>query len=162
MNLDQAEIIADCFQTHVAADFPYINQGGCGVFAYYASRQLARQGISCKIRVSGELSRGADADANMEEICQLLPDEASMMDFYFNGVVFSHIMLELNNSFLLDASGLISKIPRNWIMYHGQMPISRLRRLLMTGRWNQAFDRRQIPDVFRAVRRACEDIQMLL
>lgn len=136
--------------------YPFINCGGCCVFAVLVAEELQRRGIETCIIV------GADVDED-EEIADLREVEKkaknNKADWNNNGVFFNHVGIEFrfgDEFYHYDTDGVHPEDVMLGIyrIYGGGITVETAKALAEEADgWNTTFDRKKIPSLRRHIRR---------
>lgn len=152
VNPEVLEIRLDDLGRRVNFLFPYINSGGCCVFAAIVTAELQRLGIP---------ARGIVASYNPENhIDKVRPkiNSNSLDEWRENGINFTHVGVEYEIDGTIkhyDSNGVREEGKRlmSWYIYKGRLLLEELKELSRTGRgWNNQFKRKDVPALKRVIK----------
>lgn len=137
----------------VNAKYPYINNGGCCVYAALVAEALLLHKINCKGIVA---SWHAECIPSIDEIRPFIKRNM-LYEWQDNGVSFSHIGLEFEYKGKMkhyDSNG-VNKATKSldfMPIYNGRLNIVELQKLASRkAGWNDSFNRRHIPAIRKMV-----------
>jgi len=128
--------------------YPYINNGGCCVYASIVGSELQRRGIDTRIIV-GAWNGNEKIDIN--EARSNLQRPERMEEWNENNVFFNHVGVEIKFKGAIyhhDANGVTKKKKSldNFRIYQGRLSVAEAKALAANPEgWNDSFDRRSIP-----------------
>lgn len=141
--------------------FPYINEGGCCVYASLVVEQLEARGIkatgiACNYKTYGMSLATARA---------VITDTSNTNEWAMNGICFNHVAVEFNVDGVLfhyDVEGVRKPSSKfgGMQIYGGRLKPKELDELAMSEDWNPAFDRSKIPKMRKMVRKAFEEMNV--
>lgn len=124
---------------------PYINRGGCGVFALYLHRHLRQLGVNTKILC-------------LDGHEKIPPKRQRLMNF--EGDAFSHVMLVLEQPtgkpLYIDGHNIYDKFPSRWGLddYNfGYLTYEQLSISVALGMWNTSYSKEDDRNVINAIKR---------
>lgn len=138
--------------------YPYINCGGCCVFASIVGEELLKRGIEARIIVGTDMDDEDRAEgSNLNDLeSSVGPQKERWND---NGVFFNHVGVELrldDDVYHYDTDGINpeSQMLKQYLLYDGSISVETAKALAdeVEG-WNECFDRKQIPSLRGHIRR---------
>lgn len=136
--------------------FPFLNSGGCCVFASIVADELIERGIPCEGLVVDAYNDEPDIEAVRNNVQRNVPREWNE-----HGVDFTHVGLDIPGMGKYDSRGFDNpnSMLKLWPEAKGRLTVQELRELSSVGDgWNRTFDRQQIPTLRRMVKRAFRGI----
>lgn len=137
----------------VKSAHPFINYGGCCVFAALAGRALLKRGIKCKVIVTA-----SDAYQHLDIVKAQLADTGDVEEWNRNDVWFNHVALEFERNgkiYHYDTDGVVAAADnyfKGGEIYPGRLSIKEATALASRqAGWNCAFNRKQIPTLHRTI-----------
>lgn len=141
---------------HINKRHPYINNGGCCVFASLVGRELLSLGIEAKVIVaSREISITAEQFNNIQTD---LAFNASLSAWNSNNIYFSHVGIEFSHNdkvWHYDTNGThrareeLDGLP----LYPGRLSIAEALHLAEDPEgWSSVFDRDEIPALYAYIK----------
>lgn len=144
----------------VAVAIPYVNCGGCGVYATELAKRLYRIGVrNFRIRTytyAGDPDRKTNIKFVERHVFgKALPERVSTWNA--NGINFDHVRLQWNGT-MWDADGAVSrKDGRKWscyILHPGHISLKAINKICKdSSGWNSRFPRDDIPKMRRIMNR---------
>lgn len=134
--------------------YPYINYGGCCVFAALVGQELLARNIRARVIIA----QGYD-HTNVEEVRQKVKNIFDMHEWQDNGVSFSHVGLEFHfrgQYWHYDTNGVHKKSTKldHMKINPGRLTVADAKILADKGNdWNDVFDRRSIPRLRRHIKK---------
>lgn len=134
-----------------ASRIPYINWGGCGVFASMVAERLHALGIP----VWGVVSEDC-ADKDLNEVRLTAKPKNTVPSWNAAGVWFKHILVQFaldGKIWTYDTSGVVAGSPEREAtcggkLYAGNLTVQELKELAGNPRgWSPTFNRVRIPDI---------------
>lgn len=141
----------------VSERYPYINNGGCCVYAALVAEALIYHKINC----SGIVASWDAGDISIDEVRANVRKNA-LDEWEYNGVLFSHVGLEFEHNGRIrhyDTSGakFAKKNFDGMKVYKGRLRIDELKKLASKRQgWNESFNRRHIPAIREMVKEYLE------
>lgn len=132
--------------------FSYLNGGGCGIVAYFLSRELCKIGIDAKI---AWISSGMGDEKAFNNVLKNM-NNPTLHDFCMNGIDCRHCMVILDDK-LLDSTGGYSSI-HDTLYYNGRIEgvitWEEIESVVLSPlAWNHWFDRKDIPKVEKTIKK---------
>lgn len=134
--------------------WPYLNHGGCCVFASCVGEELALRGIETSVIVAA--SWGTEEKNINSERAKL--NENRLAAWNKSGIYFHHVGVEYiidHDSFHYDSNGSHHADGKlgDWIVYEGRLSVEDAGDLANNDNgWNDCFDREEIPRLRRFIR----------
>lgn len=141
-------------------NYPYINSGGCAVFAMIVGQELQDAGIEVRGIVAAYGSRNKSIATIRRSVVTL-----EMNDWMENGLRFNHVGLAIKYNgkwYHYDSHGVNpkGKYLLNMPLYRGTMTIDEVAKVASDpSGWNDCFDRDSIPRLHQTVRRFFKQIE---
>lgn len=141
--------------------FPYLNNGGCCVYAANVGKELRKFGID----VEGVVSSKRAGLKSAESISNVRPKlkEFTLREWEEQGICFSHIGIEFKYKGKLwyhDSNGTqeSSDIVGDYPIYIGRLRLVEMALLSIVAEgWNEAFNRREIPKLKKLIESVLKD-----
>lgn len=153
---------------------PYINSGGCCVYASILGEELLKRGIDARIIVgasgANHLIQHIGKASCLNEVRDRIGPTALQENWQENGVHFNHVGLEFKSPddgewYHCDSDNVA---PQDWCLgtweiYKGWLSVEDGKILAaFPDGWNTAFDRKTIPLVKQMIRRAMKRYDLLV
>lgn len=139
--------------------YPFMNLGGCGVFAAALTEELMRRGIAARIRICQYNPAVTTVDTALKNLNH---NVNSIWELGAEGLPIEHAIVEFVDEsgmhFYVDTHyGIVparEKFGQFYYVAKGEFPLDLMRRLADTAHgWNNTFDRREIPKVRNMITR---------
>ena len=142
-------------------NFPYLNCGGCAVFAYLVGQELHNRGVE----VYGIVAAYGAGKRAIGDIRKRVTVK-DMADWQNNGLMFNHVGLAFKHNkkwYHYDSNGVHLKHREllGMTLYRGRMKLEEVGRVAMDPEgWNDCFDRDGIPRLQQSIRRIFKQIEV--
>ena len=139
-------------------DYPYINDGGCAVFSCLVSKALSRRRIKHRICVLQDLDLFDGIKPKFNKVLKKNKPK-SLSEWNHHGIYFCHVITEFTYRGIIyryDMNGIRNKdeIFEEDKEIIGYIPYKDMYNLASKSKgWNDCFDRNDIPDIAKLVRK---------
>lgn len=134
--------------------FPYLNHGGCCVYAAMVVAELRKQKVPA---VGIVASYGAEEGVSIDLARQAVQNN-TLREWNDNGISFSHVGVEFDHNGVkkhYDSNGVhkVRKVLDHMPIYEGRLQYKELKELAeRVEGWNPSFDRNIIPELRKIVK----------
>lgn len=144
---------------NVLNSVPYINKGGCAVFATMVAKSLNSKGIPASLFSCYDTEWGAVYIGGVDEARGNVSDIGDLYEWNSNGVWLNHVGVEFEldgKLYFYDTHGVTkpasSFIHPEWIVQDGRFTVEEMEALAeRPHNWNQTFKRKYIPQIQQLV-----------
>lgn len=153
-------LVSEIQKNIINSDIDYVNDGGCGYFAYYVANELEKHGIQYKIKVIDEIRmNGRPIRQKVESINKFITDNIPPQKKLIS---FTHCWIEIPDKMMpFKFDGEITNREVEWEYEHnadfsGYFSKKELKVALKFGLWNPMYKKSQNRKLRAAIRQAFE------
>ena len=146
----------------IQKDYPYINHGGCAIYAIAVAKELKKLRIHPKILVVSP-ERG-DVNTDIRDVASIIKTKSNICEWNNQGVIFRHVIISFcfeGKQYHYDTDGLSKAsekyfdtgVKERYTLYKGHLSMLYAKEIVKRqSGWNSTFDRNDIPAINQIVK----------